>query len=155
MRILMLVYFFLISGCSFSKLNSVSESDLIGAWELLYDGNGDYWFSHVGFNSAGEKCTISYNFDNNTSISISYFLSSFNVEDGEMRVKVISSTSPYITEGEVIKDKLISYSPEKFEMQMFFPIFNDSIDRFIKLSNVRADDICTVVKKQFFAKGAS
>ncbi|MGB2738924.1 MAG: hypothetical protein WBC60_00035 [Cognaticolwellia sp.] len=146
MRLIVLLLIFFITSCSLFEPKDIESEDLVGAWELLYDGKGDYWFSHVGFNTAGEKCTISYSFDSNKELSVSYYLSSYKVEKNELIVKVVSSSSPFINVDEVIKDNLLSYAKDKFQMQMFFPIVSTAVDHFTKLEGVDADSICKVVK---------
>jgi len=146
LKVVALILAFFITSCSFLAPKEIKKEDLLGSWELLYDGKGDFWFSHVGFNRAGEKCTISYSFEDNKELSVSYYLSSYKVENNELAVTVISSSSPYINVGQVIRDNLLTLTKNKFEMRMFFPIVGTSIDRFSKLEGVDPDSICKVVK---------
>jgi hypothetical protein len=140
------LFVLIISLFLYSCASEVENEDLVGAWELLYDGQGDFWFSHVAFTASGEKCTISYSFDKNKELSASYYLSSYNLENNELTVKVVQSSSPYVNVGEEIKDKILNFNQNTFAMKMYYPIVGSSVDRFIKLEDIKASSICSVVK---------
>lgn len=149
MRVFILIATLLLSSCSSTNTEKVIQDDLVGTWELLYNDQGSYWFSHIGFTKEGQKCSISYQFNNNKDIEVDYFLSDFSLVRGDIILTVQESTSAFVERNQVIKDHLITHSSVSFTQQMFYPIAGDSVDTFVKLNTVKPESICKVVKNQF------
>ncbi|MBY0419631.1 MAG: hypothetical protein K2W88_16385 [Pararheinheimera sp.] len=124
---------------------SFSSSDLIGVWELKFDGRPPYSFSQIGFTEDGQKCVLSYEFDESGQISVDYYLNRFRIEGDYLYSEIGFSSTPFLLKGEVIKDRINSLGKDYFEVFMVAPLQGLVAEKHQRLPHVLPEAICEVV----------
>lgn len=141
------ILFVVLTSCSSIKPpKSFSSTDLVGTWELKFDGVYPYWFSQIGFTEDGRKCVLSYEFDTSGQVSMDYYLSKYKVEDGYLYSEIAFSSTPYVLTGEVIKDRIDMLVKDYFEVFMVGPVSGATAERHQRLSGVLPEELCKVVE---------
>lgn len=136
----------LLTACaSTKKADNYSAYDLVGVWQLKFDGVYPYWFSHIAFTQDGRKCVLSYEFDANGKVDITYYANRYAIKDGHLVTTVGYSSTPYVRAGEVIKDRIDEITPNYFQVFMVAPYIGSSAEKHQKLSDLKPEDICNIV----------
>lgn len=141
-----LSFVLLLSGCA-PKSNEIefSTSQLVGSWELIFDGQYPYWFSQIGFTEEGRKCVLSYEFDSKGKINITYYANSYAIENGHLITTVEFSTTRYVPKGYVIKDRIDNIDINSFEVFMVGPLMGSTPEIHQRLIGVDPEEICKIV----------
>lgn len=141
------ILFVVLTSCSLTKPSEFFKStDLVGTWELKFDGVYPYWFSQIGFTEDGRKCVLSYEFDTSGRVSMDYYLSKYKVEDGYLYSEIAFSSTPYVRTGEVIKDRIDILVKDYFEVFMVGPLSGSTAERHQRLSDVSPEELCKIVE---------
>jgi hypothetical protein len=136
----------ILSSCaSVNKELKYDASLLVGTWELKFDGQYPYWFSQIGFTEDGRKCVLSYEFDANGKVDITYYSNLYEVKDGHLVSSVIYSTTPYVPRGYVIKDRIDVIEDNYFEVFMVGPLKGSTQEKHQRLIGVNPSEICKIV----------
>lgn len=140
------VLFVVLTSCySTESPKSFKSTDLVGTWELKFDGVYPYWFSQIGFTEDGRKCVLSYEFNNSGQVSVDYYLSKYKVEDGYIYSEIAFSSTPYVRAGEVIKDRIDVLARDYFEVLMVGPLPGATTEKHQRLSDVSPEALCKIV----------
>ena len=136
----------LLSSCaSTTKSPEFKSSQLIGVWELKFDGRYPYWFSQIGFTQGGRKCVLSYEFDSKGNVDITYYANRYEIENGHLISTVEFSNTEYIPKGYVIKDRIDSIDENGFEVFMVGPLMGSTPEVHQRLIDVKPEEICKIV----------
>ncbi|QBY05376.1 hypothetical protein E2K93_13760 [Thalassotalea sp. HSM 43] len=147
MKVLTSIFLFLVlTSCStHSVKNSYNSEDLVGVWELKYDGVPPYWFSQIGFTKTGKKCVLSYEFNSRGEVEMTYYDNRYQVKDGHLYTYVDYSSTPYLRKGEVIKDRIDILKPDYFEVLMVLPFKGDTQEKHLRLDDISPEELCKIV----------
>jgi hypothetical protein len=132
----------LISSCAEPEYKS---SQLVGTWELKFDGVYPYWFSQIGFTKSGRKCVLSYEFDSRGKVDITYYSNLYKIENGHLISSVEFSNTKYVPKGYVIKDRIDNIEQNGFEVFMVGPLMGSTPEIHQRLVGVNPEDICKIV----------
>jgi hypothetical protein len=143
---MMSILILLLNACASAKKSPDFKShDLVGVWELKFDGVYPYWFSQIGFTQDGKKCVLSYEFDSNGKVRITYYSNRYEIKDGHLFSTVGFSSTPYVRSGEVIKDRVDKITSDYFEVFMISPFIGDTPEKHQRLPGLNPEDICKIV----------
>jgi len=132
----------LLSSCEEPEYKS---SQLVGTWELKFDGVYPYWFSQIGFTKDGRKCVLSYEFDSHGKVDITYYANRYKLENGHLISSVEFSNTKYVPKGTVIKDRIDSIEKDRFEVFMVGPLMGSTPEVHQRLVDVSPEHICKIV----------
>lgn len=143
---LILIITTLLTACaSQPKKIEYSASQLVGTWELKFDGRYPYWFSQIGFTEDGRKCVLSYEFDSKGKVDITYYANRYTIENGHLISTVDFSTTKYVPKGYVIKDRIDNIGVNDFEVFMVGPLMGSTPEIHQRLTGVAPEEICKIV----------
>ncbi|QHJ10389.1 hypothetical protein FX988_00601 [Paraglaciecola mesophila] len=135
-----------LSSCtSTTKQVAYSPSQLVGTWELKFDGRYPYWFSQIGFTEEGRKCVLSYEFDAKGRVDITYYANRYVIENGHLISTVEFSNTEYVPKGYVIKDRIDNIDTNGFEVFMVGPLMGSTPEIHQRLIDVAPEEICKIV----------
>lgn len=141
-----LLFLLVLTSCANTNLNkSYNSKDLVGVWELKFDGISPYWFSQIGFTEDGKKCVLSYEFNSRGEIDVTYYSNRYEIKDGHLLSYVGYSSTPYVRSGEVIKDRIDVLTSGYFEVYMVEPALGMSQEKHQRLNGVSPDELCRIV----------
>ncbi|MDZ7923832.1 MAG: hypothetical protein U5M23_07165 [Marinagarivorans sp.] len=137
----------LFAGCSAFPSKESTRKNIIGVWQLMDYGYGNYSYSILGFTPDGRKCVISLEMDQFGSPVVDYYLNSWLIE-GNMLVTIVgNSPSSSLPKGYIIKDEIKAIDVEKMDLIMRVPSSSDPrLERHKKLYAEKPERICEVVK---------
>lgn len=141
----LLLLLVLTSCVSTNAKKSYSSKDLVGVWELKFDGIYPYWFSQIGFTEDGKKCVLSYEFNSRGQIDVTYYSNRYEVKDGYLFSYVGYSSTPYVRSGQVIKDRIDVLTADYFEVLMVQPSVGMSQEKHQRLNGVSPNELCKIV----------
>ena len=136
---------FIASCASTKNLKPFDSADLVGVWELKFDGVYPYWFSQIGFTEDGRKCVLSYEFDAKGIVGVDYYLNRYEIKDGYLYSEVGFSSTSYARSGEVIKDRIDVLEENYFEVFMVNPLPGSTAEKHQRLLGVSPEDLCQIV----------
>jgi hypothetical protein len=125
-------------------LPEYNSSQLVGVWELKFDGRYPYWFSQIAFTQSGRKCVLSYEFNSKGEVDITYYSNQYKIQNGNLITTVDFSTTEYVPKGYVIKDRIDSIEEDGFEVFMVEPM-GTTPEIHQRLLGVNPQDICKIV----------
>lgn len=136
----------ILSSCAATSTSKQHlPENLIGVWELRFDGSYPYWFSQIGFTADGRKCVLSYEFNASGKVDMTYYANRYNIKDGHLITYVGYSSTPYVRAGEIIKDRIDVLEQDYFEVFMIKPLLGSSAEQHQRLVGVSPEEICKVV----------
>lgn len=121
----------LVVALSVASCESDSVS-IVGTWEYQDSGNGPFAFDHSAFLTDGRKCVITYFFEN-TDLEIVAFLNTWRIENGVIITTYGPNTSPYTSEGYVMRDRIKKLDSDYLAVVMDEQPPSDVVDKFVRL----------------------
>jgi hypothetical protein len=135
----------LLSSCAATTKSPEYKSlQLVGVWELKFDGSYPYWFSQIAFTQDGRKCVLSYEFNSKGEVDITYYSNRYEIENGHLISTVDFSNTEYVPKGYVIKDRIDNIEKNGFEVFMVEPM-GTTPEIHQRLLDVNPHDICKIV----------
>ncbi|MFK8031303.1 MAG: hypothetical protein AB8G18_13790 [Gammaproteobacteria bacterium] len=131
-----------LTGCG--EASKHSEPSIVGSWELQDSGEGDYFFTHVGFTTDGVKCVMVYE-ETQTGVAVLAYLNTYKVVNGVI-VTTYGKSNEGVPEGEVMRDRIDLLNAEKMHSVMIQPP-DPQIEKHIRLPDVDPQRICGLVKR--------
>ena len=118
---------------------------LVGTWELRYNGTAPYHFSQIGFTANGRKCVIAFDFSFNGLLSADYWDNNYQVENNILITEITYSSTPLLKKGLIIKDRIDVLKKNYLEVFMVKPMKGSSPEQHQRLEGVAPEELCKVI----------
>ncbi len=133
----------------------ISTAKIVGVWSLKYDSHGRYWFDQIAFTEDGQKCILSFEFNDAGETQTTYWLNNYRIEQDVLITEVIYSTTEFLPKGTVIRDRLLKLDSKVLALVMVEPLFNLQTESHVRLSGVEPEALCKVVQAYADSHGES
>ncbi len=147
--ILIFIFILFIQSCASNPTTIIDRHNFVGVWELQFDGKYPFWFSQLAFTSDGRKCVLSYNFNSNGDVSITYYLNKYKIQNGYIETTIGKTSSLSTPTGVIMKDKILKVSANSFDVIMEYPFQNNIVEKHQRLTNHNPEHICKIATNYF------